>query len=197
MLPLPPSSPLFPYTTLFRSVDVGGAAIVDLDQDLVLLVQGALHLLPEDLLVEEVGDPDANTAHLVREGGNDAAAGGADLPLAEEALGELVQRAVVAGDHVRTGGDQQLGDVHAAGGQGLQLLEEHLQVDDDAVADHRHASRGEDPGRQQVQCVLLVTDDHSVPSVVATVELHHVVHTGPRSEERRVGNEVDLGTHAV
>src|SRR5690625_5754453 len=93
MLPLPPSSPLFPYTTLFRSVDVGGAAIVDLDQDLVLLVQSALHLLPEDLLVEEVGDPDAHAAHLVRVGGADAAAGGADLPLrSEEHTSELQSR---------------------------------------------------------------------------------------------------------
>ncbi len=86
-------------------IDADRAAVVDLHQQVVLLIEGALHLLPQDVLVEEVLDADADTVDLVGVGGADAAAGRADLALAEEPLGDLVDRAVVLGDHVRVGAD--------------------------------------------------------------------------------------------
>ena len=53
----------------------------------------------------------------------------------------------------------------------VDLLEQHAEVDDDAVADDRRAARREDARRQQVQRVLLAVDDDGVPGVVAAVEL--------------------------
>ena len=98
-------------------VDLDRAAVVDLHEQVVLLVEGALDLLAQDVLVEQVLHPDADAVDLVGVRRSDAAAGGADLPLAEEALGHLVERAVVLGDDVRVGADQQPRDVDAAGGE--------------------------------------------------------------------------------
>ena len=57
----------------------------------------------------------------------------------------------------------------------VDLLEQHRQVDHDAVADDRRAAGREDAAGQQVQGVLLVADDDGVAGVVAAVELDDVV----------------------
>ena len=151
------------------------APVVDLDQQMVLLVEGTLHLLPQDVLVEDVLDSDADPVDLVGIRRSDPASGRADLPAAEEALRHLVDRAVVLGDDVRVGTDEQLRDVKSAGQQRLEFMEEHLDVDDDTVRDDRRDARGQDAGGQQVQCVLLVADHHGVAGVVAAVELDDIV----------------------
>ena len=83
-------------------------------------------------------------------------------------------------DDVRVGRHHEPRGVDAAGLEPVDLLEEHLEVDDDAVADDRGHRRREDAGRQQVQRVLLARavlalDDDGVARVVAPVELHDVV----------------------
>ena len=70
-------------------VGVDGAPVVDLGEQVVADVEGGLDLLLEDALVEEVGDADADAVDLVGVRRADPAAGGADLVLAEEALGDL------------------------------------------------------------------------------------------------------------
>jgi hypothetical protein len=156
-------------------LDGGRAAVVDLGEDLVLEVQHALDLLGQDLLVEEVLDPDADAVHLVGVRRADAAAGRADPATAEEALGDLVDGAVVVRDHVRVGAHLEQADVDASGDQRVELLEQHREVDHHAVADHRRHAGAEDAAGQQVQRVLLVADHHGVAGVVAAVELHDVV----------------------
>ena len=86
-------------------VDRDRAAVVDLHEQVVLLVERALDLLAQDVLVEQVLDADADAVDLVGVGRADAATGRADLALAEEALGDLVERAVVLRDDVRVGAD--------------------------------------------------------------------------------------------
>ena len=113
--------------------------------------------------------------HLVGVRRADAAAGRADLALAEEALGDLVDRPVVARDDVGVRADHEPGGVDAAGLEPVDLLEQHGEVDDDAVADDGDAAGAEDAARQQVQGVLLAADDDGVAGVVAAVELHDVV----------------------
>ena len=98
----------------------------------------------------------------------------------EEAFGDLVEGAVVGGDHVRVGRHHQPRGVDAAGLEPVDLLEEHLEVDDDTVADDRRHRRRQDAGGQQVQRVLLAgavlaLDDDGVAGVVAPVELDDVV----------------------
>ena len=156
-----------------------GAAVVDLGQHLVLEVQRGLDLLGEDALVEEVGDPDAGAVDLVGVRRPDAAAGGADLVLAEEPLGHLVEGRVVAGDHVRVGADDQRRGVHAAGLERVDLAEERVGRDHDTVGDHRRAARREDAAGQQVGRELLAVDDDRVAGVVAAGRADAVVDVRP------------------
>ena len=112
-------------------------AVVHLHQDLVLDVECGGDLLPQDRLVEDVLHADADARDLVRVGGADPAAGGADGALAQETLLHPVHHLVVWGDQVGVGGDAEAGRVRAAGLQSVDLLEERLKVDDDAVAQDR------------------------------------------------------------
>ena len=156
-------------------VDRDRATVEHLHEQVVLLVEGRLDLLTQDVLVEQILNTDAHPVDLVGVRRADAAPRRADLALAEEALGHLVEGAVVVRDDVRVGADQQLRHVDAAGAQRLELAEEHLDVDDDAVCDDRSDAVGQDSARQQVQRVLLVADDDGVAGVVAAVELDDVV----------------------
>ena len=157
------------------ALDVDGGAVVDLHQQLVLGLQGALDLLPQDLLVEEVLNAHADSRHLVGVRGPDAAAGGADLRLAKEALADLVDRAVVAGDDVGVRADDQPAGVDAALLEHVDLTEEHAEVDHDPVANDRRDGRREDAAGQQVHGVLLVVDHDGVAGIVAAVEPHAIV----------------------
>ena len=155
------------------------APVVDLGQDLVLLPQHQVELLPQDAGVEQVLDADPGPRDLVAVGRADAAAGRADPRAAQVPFGHLVQRPVVRRDQVRVGRDQELGAVHAAGGQAVDLVQQHLRVDHHAVADHRDDVRRQHPGRQQVQGVALVADDDRVAGVVPALVPDHVVDAVP------------------
>ncbi len=159
-------------------VDAHGATVVDLDEEFVLLVQGPFDLLPQDRFVEDVLDADAQTPDLVHVRRADAAPGRADRPLAEEALGHLVQGLVVGGDEVRVRRDPQLRGVGSAGFEGVDLLEQRFEVDDDAVADDRGDVRGEDARGKELELVLLTADDDRVTRVVPAVGLDDVVDAG-------------------
>ena len=159
-------------------VDLDGAPVVDLHQQVVLLLERGLDLLGEDLLVEDVGDPDAHAVDLVGVGRPDPAARRTDLVLAEEALGDLVDRGVVARDQVRVAREQQPAGVDAAGVEALDLLEQHRRVDHDAVADDRGDPRGEDAGGQQVQGELLAVDDDGVPGIVSALVADAIIKGG-------------------
>jgi hypothetical protein len=160
-------------------VDAHGPPVVDLRQDLVLELERTLDLLGQDLLVEEVLHADAETVHFVGVGRADAATGGADLATAQEPLGDLVHRAVVVRDDVGVRTQHQAAGVDAALVERVDLLEQHREIDDDTVADHRDAARTQDAAGQQVQRVRLAVDDHRVAGVVAAVELDDVVDAAP------------------
>jgi hypothetical protein len=81
--------------------------------------------------------------------------------------------------------DQQLGAGHAPLGEPVDLVEQHLRVDHDTVADDRDTPGREHARRQQVQRVLTaVRRHHGVPGVVAALVTDHVV--DPLAEQ--VGN---------
>src|SRR3954447_5720899 len=87
---------------VFRDlIDSDGATVEELHQQVVLLIERTLNLLAQDVLIEEVLHTDADTVNLVGISRADAATGGSDVALSKEALGDLVDRAVVLGDDVR------------------------------------------------------------------------------------------------
>ena len=163
---------------------VNAAAVVDLREQLVLVPKRQLKLLGENAGVEQVLDPDAHARDLVAVGRPDAAARGADLRVAEEPLADLVEGAVVRHDQVRAGADQETLAADAACLERVDLLEEHLRVDDDAVADDRDDRRRQHSGRQHVQRVLLLADDDRVPGVIAALVPDDVLDAVPEQVGR-------------
>jgi len=83
---------------------------------------------------------------------------------------------VVRHDQVRVGREEQARAVDAALGETVHLGEKRLGIDNDAVADDGGAARRDDPGRHQVQGVVLtVGGDDRMAGVVAALVAHHVV----------------------
>src|SRR5215475_6702777 len=165
-------------------VRVDASAVVDLGEQLVLVPQDEVELLTEDAGIEQVLDPDAQPGHFVAICRPDAAAGGADPGVAEKPLADFVQRPVMRHDQVRVRADQELFAAYAALFQGVDLLEEHAGIDDDAVADDGRDVRGEHPGRQHVQRVALVADDDGVAGVIAALVPDDVLHAVPEQVGR-------------
>ena len=141
----------------------------------VLGGQRGLHFGAQLLRVEEILDAQADAVHLVRVGGADAPPGGADEVVAARPLVGLVHEAVVRGDDVRAGGQQQARAVDAPRLHLLDLAEEDVEVDDDPRGDDGGDPLGEDARGQQVQGVLLAVHYDGVAGVVAAVELDDVV----------------------
>ena len=118
--------------------------VVDARENLVLLFESGLDLLPENLGVEEVLHPDAESGVLVGIGGADSLLGGADLVLAQIALDRGVELSVIRHDHVGIGGQAHPRRVELFGGGHLHLVDENLGVDDGPRRDHRSAVGVED-----------------------------------------------------
>ena len=127
-------------------------------------------LLLQDLLVEQVLHADPEPGCLVGVARPDAAAGGADLELAELDLARLVQEHVIRHDQVRVCGDPQAARVDVASAQLIQLIGQHFRVDHDAVANHAELPGVQDPRRHQVELPRLTVADDRVSGVVAALE---------------------------
>ena len=97
--------------------------LADYSKDEVLtLIDVVVTAYQEHMLVEQVLDANAAAGSLVLIARADAAAGGADLLVAERLLGQGIHLAVIRGDDVRVGRNLQLRGVHAARLQLLDLL---------------------------------------------------------------------------
>ena len=82
---------------------------------------------------------------------------------------------MVRGDEVRIGADERVRNVYAAAAQGVDLIGQHVKVEHDSVAEHGRGVRVKDPRRKQVHEELLVIDDDSVSSVIASRIPHAIV----------------------
>lgn len=150
------------------------AAVVDLDQDLVLQFERRLDLLREDLLVEHIRRAHTDAGDLVLVTRTDAAARGADLLVAQKPLGDLVDRDVVGHQQVGVGRDHEAGGVDVTILESAQFGEQHTGVDDDAVADDVVDAGGQDSRRDQVQGErLTVRQNDGVTCVVAALIANH------------------------
>jgi hypothetical protein len=87
--------------------------------------------------------------------------------LAEEPLGDLVDDLVVGGNDVRVRRNHHVRGVNSARRELLDLGEQHIEVDDDSIADDWNAHRVQNAGWQQVQGVALAVHNDRVASVVA------------------------------
>jgi len=153
---------------------VDGLLAEELRQVKVLFLDVAPELLGEGVAVQQVANADADAGNLVLVCRTDAALGGPDLACALGRLSRRIHAAVVGHDQVRPVAEDQF----RVGREGVfllqvpDLLDEHLRVDDHAVAQHAHLVIVEDPRRDQVQDGLLSPDHDRVPRVVAALETH-------------------------
>ena len=131
-------------------------------EELVLLLQGAGDLRPQGGFVEEVLDADSRARGLLGVCRPDAASRRADPVGAERSLVQAVKQLRIGSDDVRVRGDLQARRIDAAGGEFVDLLEEHARIHDDAVADHRRTAFREDPRGKEVERELPPADDDGV-----------------------------------
>ena len=101
---------------------------------------------------------------LVGVAGADAASRRADRELAEAALARLVDREMPRHDQVRVARDVDLVGGVAAPLELVELGDQHLRVDDAAVADHARLA-ADDSARQRADLVRLVADHDRVAGV--------------------------------
>ena len=121
----------------------------------------------QDLLVEEVGHADADPVDLVGVRRTDAASGRADLLLAQEPLGDLVDRGVVRRDHVGVGADHQL--VPSSTSRSISASSSRNSASGETttpLAMTEVQPRGQDAAGQQVGGELLPVDHDGVAGVV-------------------------------
>ena len=84
-------------------VGMDGPTVVNLDEQVVLHLESTLDFLSQNPLVKDVLNSDAHAVDLVGIGWPNATTRRADLTLAQETLGDLVEGAVVQRNHVRVG----------------------------------------------------------------------------------------------
>ena len=111
---------------------------------------------------------------LVRVGGGDAAAGGAELLVCQTVFLQAVEQLVVR--HADDGlvADLQVlrRDGDAAGAQVLDLVEHVLGVNDHAGAEHVHGLVAQNAGRHEIEHELALVVDDGVAGVVAALIAH-------------------------
>ncbi len=143
--------------------------------ELAVLGHGAdLHVLGERAGVEHVSGPQADPPGLVGVGRSDPLEGGADLVVAPHRLGDRILRLVPREDQMGPAGHLEPATGDPAGLEGVDLAEQGRQIDDDAVADHRHDVVVQDPARHELEGVTLAGDHHRVSGVVPTLVAHDV-----------------------
>ncbi len=118
----------------------------------------------------QIGDADAATADLVLVRRTDAAPGGADLLLL---LAGLVEELVVRHHQVGPLGDEEAaGQRDSLGGERVDLGEECLRIEHDAVAHDAPHVRMENTGRDLVQHELPIAHHDRVAGIGAALIAH-------------------------
>ncbi len=141
----------------------------------------AFHKLVQLFGMAQIEHAHAAARDLVLIGGPDAAAGGADrLARGALAVHELVvrQHEMRAVAHV-----ESALDIHAVGDEFVDLGEQRLGIEHDAVPDRAAHAGMQDAARDLVEHELAVTDLHGVPGVRAALIAHDPV--------RALGDHVD------
>jgi hypothetical protein len=81
-------------------IDSDGAAIVNLDQQVILEVKSTLDFLTKDAFVKKILHANANSVDFVSIGGTNSSTCGANFAFPQESFCHSVNRAVVGGDDV-------------------------------------------------------------------------------------------------
>ena len=149
--------------------------VIDLDEDLILLLERGFNLLAQDGFIQQILGANTHAGNLVRISRANAATSGADGALTQETLRYAVDRHVIRGDELRIRRNAQAGSIRPASLEAIDFFEQRFEVYYAAVADDRSSILGQHTGWEQLQLVLLATDNHGVARIVATIGLYHVI----------------------
>ena len=141
----------------------------------IVVGEQTLDLVVEHLRLGEVHEPDRAPRDLVLVGRADAALGRADLRPAGVAQFSLgVEFAVQRQDQRHVLGDLEICGRHldALAAYFLDLVDQMVGIEHDAVADHRELARAHDARRKQRELEHLAVDDQRMAGVVAALEAH-------------------------
>jgi hypothetical protein len=156
-----------------RLLDVRAALAAEVLQLCVRVSGALLDERPQATRVAQVEHAHAAARDLVLVGRADAAPRRADLA-ARRAL--AIHRLVIREDEVRAVADVEPPlDVHAVPHELVDLGEERVRIEDDAVADRAADARMEDPARDLVEHERLLADVHRVAGVGAPLVAHDPV----------------------
>jgi hypothetical protein len=170
--------------------------VVDALQQVVLDGQRGVHLLLQDLPVEQVLRADPDARRLVGVGRAHAALRRADLQGAEAQLRLRVDQSVPRHHEVRVARDAQPRCRTPSVLQTVELADEDLRVDHHPVAEHADLVGLEDARRQQVELERLGAVDDGVARVVAPlVAGHHVEVLGQQVDDLALALVAPLGAH--
>src|SRR5215204_4154553 len=162
--------------------DVGDLVMllaVDVLEDRVLLPEGRLELGLQNAFIEDILDTNAVACDLVLVGRAYTAVRRTDPGVAQGDLTVRVERDVVGHDQMRpTVYLETVPYPKAPILEGLDLLDQHLEVDHDPVADGADHTLAHDARRHEVELELLLPDTDGVTGVVATRVARDVVHVG-------------------
>src|SRR5450830_250069 len=142
----------------------------------VMVIQVFGQFFSETGFVEQVGNADGATRHLVFVGWADALARGADLGCAARSFTGQVERRVVRQDH-RCGVRhfQARSDFDANGFELVDFAQYVRYRNDHAVTDVAGDAWTHDARRDQLQCGFHAADDQRVACIVAALEAHHTL----------------------
>ena len=141
----------------------------------IMMGEQAIDLVVERIRIGEVHQPDRPPRDLVLVGRADAALGGADLgPAGVPRFAMGVEFAMQRQDQRDVLGDLEVCRRHLdpLAAQFLDLLDEMIGIEDDAIADDRQLSRANDAGGKQRKLIGLAVDHERVAGVVAALKPH-------------------------
>ena len=155
-------------------VEVDGIVVITIDDEEILPLENVGQTGLECVAVGQFAHAQRLFHVLVRVGGGDAAAGGAELLVRQTVLLQAVEQLVVR--HADNGlvADLQVlrRDGDAAGTQTLGPVEHVLRINDHAGAEHVHGLVAQDAARHEIEHELALVVDDGVAGVVAALIAH-------------------------
>ena len=156
-----------------RRVEVQGGGVVEVLQHEVVVLHDFRELVGELLRMEHVAETQSASRRPVLVRRTDAAAGGADLAVAEGFFPRRVQCDVIGQDQrTRRRDAQVVADIDALFFELLDFLHQRVRRYGDAVADETLHVGPQDARRNEVQHGSLALDDEGMSGVVSALKTH-------------------------
>jgi hypothetical protein len=161
--------------------ETGGLERLSVDglADGVFFAEDRLELAAETIGVEQIGDAEAAAGHLVFVGGADAAAGGADFGLGARDFRRPVELAMIGENQMGAAAEEEPAvDIDASLGERVDLGQQRLRVDHDAVSNDGFLARAEDSRRDELKNEFFAVPDDGMAGVMAALATGDVVERG-------------------